>query len=132
MLPEAGDEEILPEEAGALNIPAALLASMHAPAPGHFVPLPVGGTAPSADQSTLLWDGSRWASTYFDGSRWANTYLDGSRWASAGFDGSRWANAGLDGSRWASAYWDGSRWAGAYWDGSRWSGSDWDSAASFD
>jgi len=111
-----------PDNAGALNIPAALVASQHPPSGDHYVPLPVGGAAPSNTQSTLLWDGSRWASAYFDGSRWANTYLDGSRWASASFDGSRWA----------AAYWDGSRWAGAYWDGSRWSGSDWDGAASVD
>jgi serine protease AprX len=113
-----------PDHAGALNIPAALNASDHPPAPDTYTPVPASGAQPAATSSTILWDGSRWASTYYDGSRWASTYLDGSRWAAdTSLDGSRWAGTSLDGSRWATAYWDGSRWASAYWDGSRWASS---------
>lgn len=131
-----------PDQAGALNIPGALVASDHPPAGDHYFPLPIGASAPPGGTTTLLWDGANWASAMWDGSRWANAQWDGSRWASSEWDGSRWANtqydgsrwAGshFDGSRWASSYWDGSRWANAYWDGSRWSGSAWDSDTSYD
>lgn len=134
-----------PDHAGALNIPAALQASDH-PSSKPYLPLPVTGVAPTANSTTLVWDGSRWANTYFDGSRWASTYLDGSRWAGSywdgsrwasayfdgsrwadsTYDGSRWANSSFDGSRWASSSFDGSRWAGSTWDGSRWAGAAWD------
>jgi serine protease AprX len=100
------------DNAGLLNIGAALLASDHpvaTPTPALLQPV---GAPPPAGASTLLYDGSRWASTYFDGSRWASTYFDGSRWT--------------------SAYWDGSRWTSTYWDGSRWSGASWDSGTSLD
>src|SRR5919201_3003724 len=51
-----------PDRAGALNIPAALVASDHPPSGDHYRPLPADGTAPAvADATTLLWDGSRWA-----------------------------------------------------------------------
>ncbi|MBV9897053.1 MAG: S8 family peptidase [Chloroflexi bacterium] len=130
------------DQAGALNIAAALVASDHAPPGDHYFPLPVGASAPPNGTTTLLWDGSNWATAMWDGSRWANAAWDGSRWASSEWDGSRWANtqydgsrwAGshFDGSRWASDYWDGSRWASTYWDGSRWSGAAWDSDIDFD
>jgi serine protease AprX len=124
------------DKAGALNIPAALAASDHPPAGDKYVPLPANGSAPPAASSTLLYDGSRWSSTYFDGSRWSSAYLDGSRWSTAQYDGSRWSAASLDGSRWSSTYWDGSRWSSAYFDGSRWSSAAWDgsrwSSTSFD
>lgn len=110
------------DKAGALNIPAALVASDHAPSGDHYRPLPADGTTPTTDVTTLLWDGSRWADAYYDGSRWVNTHLDGSRWGSAEWDGSRWV----------SAYWNGSRWANAYWNGSRWGGSAWDSDTNLD
>jgi serine protease AprX len=105
-----------PDQAGALNIPAALVASDHPASGDQYRPLPASGVAPASGSTTLLWDGSRWASTFFDGSRWASTYWDGSRWGSSEFDGSRWVSAYWDGSRWASSYFDGSRWAGAPWD----------------
>ena len=110
------------DQAGALSIPAALIASDHSPSGDHYQPLPVSGIAPASDAVTLLWDGSRWAGSYFDGSRWGNAYFDGSRWGSAEWDGSRWA----------SAYWNGSRWGNAYWNGSRWGGSAWNSDTSLD
>jgi serine protease AprX len=112
-----------PDQAGVLNIPAALVASDHPPSGDHYRPLPADGTAPAvADATTLLWDGSRWAEAYYDGSRWTSTQLNGSRWGAAEWDGSRWT----------SAYWNGSRWAQAYWNGSRWGGSAWDSDSSLD
>jgi serine protease AprX len=109
------------DNAGLLNIGAALIASDH-PVNTTQVIRPVSGTLPPTGSTTLLWDGSRWASTYFDGSRWTSTYWDGSRWSAAEWDGSRWT----------SAYWDGSRWSSTYFDGSRWSGATWDSGASLD
>jgi serine protease AprX len=130
------------DQAGALNIPAALNASDHAPSGDHYAPLPVGASAPPAGTTTVLWDGSRWASAMWDGSRWASAHWDGARWTAtewdgarwtdAQYDGSRWAGSHFDGSRWANTYWDGSRWSSAYWDGSRWSGSAWDSDTAFD
>ena len=112
-----------PDRAGAVNIPAALVASDHAPSGDHYRPLPQDGTSPAtSDISTLLWDGSRWAGAYYDGSQWVGTYVDGSRWGAAEWDGSRWAHA----------YWNGSRWAHAYWNGSRWGGSAWDTDTSLD
>jgi serine protease AprX len=115
-----------PDRAGALNIPAALVASDHPPAGDHYQPLPSGGSAPATDATTLLWDGSHWASTYYDGSRWVSSYWDGAHWGVAEWDGSRWVNAYWNGSRWVNAYWDGSRWVGSSWDGSRWVTSAWD------
>jgi serine protease AprX len=118
--------------AGALNIPGALVASDHPPAGDHYVPVPASGVAPPSGTPSLLWDGSRWSSTYFDGSRWSSAYWDGSRWSTSIWDGSRWSASSLDGSRWSSAYWDGSRWSSAYFDGSRWSNSAWASASQLD
>jgi serine protease AprX len=109
-----------PDQAGALNIPAALVASDHAPSGDHYQPLPVGGATPPAGSVTMLWDGARWGNAYFDGARWGNAY----------FDGARWGNAEWDGARWGSAYWDGARWGSAYWNGARWGGATWDDAQS--
>lgn len=119
----ATDYPGMPDQAGLLNIPAALVASDHAPSDDHYRPLPVTNATPAnADDTTLLWEGSRWAEAYFDGSRWVSTYWDGSRWGASSWNGSRWT----------SAYWDGSRWASAYWEGSRWAGTAWDSDSSLD
>src|SRR3954447_14241381 len=94
-----------------LNIAGAWTVSDPPPANSTQIPVPVGGTAAPGGAVTLVWDGTRWGSSYWDGSRWTSAYWDGSRWTTA----TVW-----DGSRWTSAYWDGSRWTGAYWDGSRW------------
>jgi Subtilase family len=114
------------DAAGALNVPAALIASDHAPPANQYVPVPASGSKPPTGQTTLVYDGSRWSSTYFDGSRWSSSYWDGARWSTAQYDGSRWSATSLDGSRWSSAYWDGSRWSSAYFDGSRWSSAQYD------
>jgi len=111
------------DRAGTLNITAALQASAHPPANSTQIPVAVGGTPPPSGAVTLLWDGSRWSTTYWDGSRWSNAYWDGSRWSGS----MEW-----DGSRWTSAYWDGSRWSSTYWDGSRWSNAPWESDNNFD
>jgi serine protease AprX len=110
------------DRAGELNIEMALLLSDEPPANSPQVLVPVGGVAAPGGSVTLLWDGSRWSTTYWDGSRWSNAYWDGSRWSGS----MEW-----DGSRWTSAYWDGSRWSSTYWDGSRWSNAPWDSAQNY-
>jgi serine protease AprX len=85
------------DQAGMLDVAAALYRVNQGSVPTTpQVLLPVGGSTPPSGSITLIYDGSRWASTYFDGSRWASTYFDGSRWT--------------------STYWDGSRWGGAEWD----------------
>jgi serine protease AprX len=124
-----GDPKQKPvDHARLLNIGEAVKAADHDATskdpPPPQVLHPVSGPQPptTTGVTTLLWDGSRWANTYFDGSRWTDTNLDGSRWGAAEWDGSRWT----------SAYWDGSRWTSTYFDGSRWSGAAWDSAASLD
>ena len=115
------------DNAGLLNIAAALVSADHPPANTHYVPLPVSGVAatPGTD-STILWNGSRWSSTYFDGARWTSAYFDGARWSSAGFDGARWSSAYWDGARWSSTSFDGARWSNANLDGARWSNALWD------
>jgi serine protease AprX len=112
----ASDYPGQPDGAGALNIPAALVASDHAPSGDHYQPLPVGGTVPPSGSITLLWDGARWGNAYFDGARWGSAYFDGARWGSAEWDGARWGSASWNGARWGSAYWNGARWGGATWD----------------
>jgi serine protease AprX len=109
------------DSAGMLDVARAMLGAQNPPNTVQ-VPLPVSGTAPPQGAITLLWDGSRWGSTYWDGARWGSSYWDGTRWGAAEWDGTRWG----------SAYWDGTRWGNAYWDGTRWGGSAWDSASSFD
>jgi serine protease AprX len=111
-----------PDAAGLLNIGAALLASDHPPVSTAQIPTPVGGIVPPSGSITLLWDGTRWGSTYWDGTRWGSAYWDGTRWGAAEWDGARWS----------TAYWDGTRWGSAYWDGTRWGGSTWDSGTSLD
>jgi len=106
--------------AGALNITAALAASDHPPAASKQVPLAVGGTAPSRDASTILWDGARWTTTYWDGARWTSAYWDGARWTATYWDGARWTSAYWDGARWTATAWDGARWTATAWDGARW------------
>jgi serine protease AprX len=121
-----------PDKAGALNIPAALVASDHAPSDDHYQPLPVGGAAPPSGSITLLWDGARWGNAYFDGARWGSAYFDGARWGNAEWDGARWGSAYWDGARWGSAYFDGARWGGSDFDGARWGSASWDAATDLD
>jgi serine protease AprX len=130
-----------PDQAGTLNIAAALSAAAHPPTAGLTFPVPVGGTISAAGSHAALWDGSRWSSTYWDGSRWVSAYLDSANWSGSRFDNSRWNVASFDGSRWVSAYWDnshwnvasfdGSNWVNAYWDNSHWNNSHWN-LATFD
>jgi serine protease AprX len=119
-----------PDGAGALNIPAALVASDNAPSADKYQPLPVSGVAPPTGSVTLLWDGTRWGNTYFDGTRWGSAYWDGTRWGAAEWDGTRWGSAYWDGTRWGGAYWDGTRWGSTSWDGTRWGGATWNSGDS--
>jgi serine protease AprX len=108
------------DDAGALNITAALAASDHPLPKGNQVPLPVGGAAPPHGAVTVLWDGARWTNSVWNGARWTGAYWDGARWTGAQWDGARWTGAALDGARWTGAYWDGARWTGARWTGARW------------
>jgi serine protease AprX len=117
-----------PDAAGTLNIAAALVAAAHPPANKTFVPVPVGGSAPPKDATTLVWDGARWGSSYWDGARWGSTYWDGARWGSSVWDGARWGSSYWDGARWGSTYWDGARWGSTNWDGARWGSAYWDGA----
>jgi len=117
------------DQAGALDIAAALAAAEHPPAADRLnVPMPVGGAIPPHDAVTLLWDGARWGNAFFDGARWGASYWDGARWSNAEWDGARWGSAYWDGARWGSAYWDGARWGSTSWNGARWGGSSWDGA----
>jgi serine protease AprX len=116
------------DQAGALDIAAALAAADHPPANRPNVPLPVGGAVPPHDSVTLLWDGARWGNAFFDGARWGGSFWDGARWGSAEWDGARWGSAYWDGARWGSAFWDGARWGSSSWDGARWGSSSWDGA----
>lgn len=113
------------DEAGALDISAALAASDHPPTRANQIAAPVGGAAPPRGATTVLWDGARWTNTVWDGARWTGAYWDGARWTGAVWDGTRWTGARLNGARWTSAYWDGARWTGARWTGARWTGARW-------
>jgi serine protease AprX len=117
-----------PDAAGALNIAAAVAAAAHPPASKTYVPVPVGGSTPPKDATTLVWDGARWGSTFWDGARWGSSYWDGARWGSSVWDGARWGSAYWDGARWGSSYWDGARWGSSQWDGARWGSAYWDGA----
>jgi serine protease AprX len=116
------------DNAGRLDISAALLSVDQSKKDVTQVPLPVGAPTAPRDSTTLVWDGARWGSTYWDGARWGSAYWDGARWGNATWDGARWGNATWDGARWGSAYWDGARWGSAFWDGARWGSAFWDGA----
>jgi serine protease AprX len=100
------------DKAGALNIPAALLANV--PPATLQTPVPISGTLPPTGSTTLLWDGSRWANATWDSSHW---------------DSSHWDTAHWDASYWDSSHWDSSHWDSSHWDSSHWDSSHWDSAA---
>jgi serine protease AprX len=104
------------DNAGTLNIAAALLANSPALTPQ--TPRPIGGSAAPAGLSTLLWDGSHWGGLFWNGSNWNAAYLDNAHW-----NGSSWDNA-----HWNAAYWDNAHWNGAGLDNAHWNGSTLDNA----
>ena len=99
------------DKAGGLNIVAALLANV--PPASVQTPLPIAGTLPPTGKTTVIWDGSRWATATWDSSHW---------------DSSHWDTAHWDSSYWDSSHWDSSHWDSSHWDSSHWDSSHWDSA----
>jgi Ice-binding-like/Subtilase family len=111
------------DKAGTLNIAAALQAST--PVASVQTPLPIGGSVAPAGSTTLLWDGTHWASTYWDGSNWSAAYLDNSHWNGSQLDNSHWNAAYWDNSHWNTSNWDNSHWNNSHWNGSQWDNSHW-------
>jgi len=109
------------DKAGELNIAGALLANI--PPASAQTPLPIGASAPPAGTSPILWDGSRWTSTYWDGSRWTSTYWDTGHLDSTYWDHSSWDHSSWDHSSWDHSSWDHSSWDHSSWDHSSWDGS---------
>jgi subtilisin family serine protease len=102
------------------NIPPATVQTLH----------PINGSAPPTGASTLLWDGSHWATTYFTSAHWDGSYWDSAHWDATYWDSAHWDSAHWDSAHWDSAHWDSAHWDSAHWDSAHWDSAHWDSSKS--